>query len=660
LTPVRLVPAALLALVAGCFAASPAAAELGPIRLASRTAAQQAGEAAAPAISADGRYLAFQGAIGGQRGVFRKDLQTGAVAAVAAGSADEANAPGADAAAPSISADGRYVAFTTVARLDPLDDGQEGSKDVYVADMASSPPTYELASARDGSATGLTYEGGGGSEASGRVALSADGRRVAFFTTAPSDLTGASSGAETPAGQVALRDLDSERTTLVSAERDPETGSMTERPVPGGGVIESVRLPRLAGAALSADGTTVAWLGAHLPAQVPLLPGEAKVIAELDEVGEFPYDEPLWRRIGDGPLAPTRRIVAGDGPSDPFPGMIEKPTGGVNEAEGWLGAPNVTGVPRLSADGWTVGLIGNPTSATNVFLAEMTPGLSRAAAVQQLTREAPISATEGTGGINSLKNIPLDGHVFDLAISADGQRIAFATARQRFPLAPPNLIGGPPSTVGAVELYLIDREGETLERVTHGVGGPGEASLPPLKTVEGGGASAPSLGGNLIAFASTASNLVAGDGNEAGDAFTVEDEAVPRVAATTSISAAPRRPRPRPAWRLRLGAASLPDGSVRLVAVVPAGGGVRAGVAAELGGSPRPRRLPPKRAQARAEGPVALRLELPGRYRRLAHSPEGVYATVRVSFHRRGRRTLRGLLQVRFHAHRSKRRGADR
>jgi hypothetical protein len=50
-----------------------------------------------------------------------------------------------------------------------------------------------------------------------------------------------------------------------------------------------------------------------------------------------------------------------------------------------------------------------------------------------------------------------------------------------------------------------------------------------------------------------------------------------------------------------------------------------------------------------------LTLALPGGLRHLAHSREGVYATARVSFHRRGHKTLRGELQVRFHAHRARR-----
>jgi len=650
---------AFLALSVASPIATPAAAEFGPIRLVSRDATQQAGEAVAPAISADGRYVAFQGSIGGLRGVFRKDLQNGTVVPVAAGNAFEANAPAADSAAPSISADGRYVAFTTATPLDPLDDGQLSSKDVYVADMSSTPPSYELASALDGSSAGLTYGAGGGSEASGRVAISADGRKVAFFTTATSNLTGEATQTDTPAGQVALRDLDTDRTTLVSAERDPETGSMTDLPVPGGALINTLKPTLLGGAALSADGTTVAWLGAHLPAQVPLSTAEAKSFETLDGSGSRPYDEPLWRRIADGAGAPTRRMVAGDGAADPFPGLTEKAE--FNEAQGWLGTKNVDGVPQLSADGRTAALIGNPSEATNVFVVDMRDGLSRAQAVRQLTRDVPIPAAEFPNEINSNKNIPLDGHIFDLAISADGRRIAFVTARQRFPLAPPNLIGSPPSLLGLVELYAIDLDGEALQRVTHGFAGASEPSLAPAGFVaQGAGASAPSFGGNLISFGSTASNLVSGDGNDAGDAFTVEDRDLPRASGATSISAAPVSRRRKSSWRMKLSAFSMPDGTVRLVAVVPGQGGLHAGVSAELGASSRRQRLDRAGARARRGGPVALRLELPPRLRHLARSSEGVYATALVSFHRRGRRTLRGHLQVRFHAHRSKRRGSGR
>lgn len=658
--------ASLSALAALAIASSATAAEFGPISLVSKGPAQQASEASETALSADGRYLAFKGTIGPATGVFREDLTTGAIAAVATGDAAEGG-PATRAAAPSISGDGRYVSFTTTAQLDPDDDLQPSSSDVYVADMNSSPPSYELASALDGcdpgaagahSPCGLTYSGGGGSEASSRVALSADGRSVVFVVNQVSNLTegpqGSTPGAPTPALQVVLRDLAGDRTTLVSVERDPATGTMTGKPVPGGAEVSLPGLPLLRGAALSADGSTVAWVGTHLPAQVSMPSAEAEAIGKLD-AGTYPYDEPLWRRVADGAQAPIRRVVGGDGAADPFK-LTGKNTGGLDFAEGWLGTDKSVGVPRLSSDGRTVALIGNPTEATNVFVANMSAGLTRAQAVRQLTREVVINPTDPAKGVNEEAFVPLNGHVYDLAISADGRRIAFVSARQRYPLSPPNLVGSPPSSLGLLEVYAIDLGSQTLQRVTHGFGGIAEPSLAKTgKAANGNGASSPSLGGGRIAFASTASNLVEGDGNEAGDAFLVDIADAPASAGALSLSTGPPAPKRKQPWRLTLSAFSLPDGSVRLVAVVPAAGRLRAGIGAEVDGAKRPRKLPARRAWALKAGSVPIELHLPRRYQHLARDREGLFATVRVSFRRQGRKPLHGKLQVHFHVHPAKR-----
>jgi Tol biopolymer transport system component len=657
--------AAVAASCACLFAAGPAGAEFEPIQLVSESAREQADEALAPAISADGRYVAFQGSVDGVRGVFRKDLASGALELVAGGDA-YASPPAAagDAAAPSISADGRYVSFTTTAPLDPANDRGAATSDVYVADMSSSPPSYELASALDGcdpatspSPCGLAYASDQGALASGRVALSADGRKVVFVTRAASDLLG-EAGA-TPAGQVVLRDLDTDATTLVSAERDPDTGTMSEEAVPGGAVTPTAGGP---GASLSADGTTVAWLGAHLPAQVPLLAGEAEAISSRDRFGP-PYAEPLWRRIVDGPQAPTRRIVGGGdplAPGCPPQGTLEESAcrgpfdllPGATPCEGapysgWLAGISgrlVDGVPQLSADGRAVALIGQPNGFSNVFLVDMHDGLSRRQAVLPLTRETPIFDPCLVG---QPQNVPGAGDVFDVAISADGRRIAFATARQQFPLAPPNLIGSPPAGLGLTELYLIDLGAETLQRVT--VGPNGAPSLRAEGAPGGQGASSPSFGagGSPIAFASLASNLVPGDTNGASDAFVVSDRRSASPPGEVSVSPSPPGPQARPLRRLVVGASSQLDGSVRLTALVPAAGTLRAR-ADTLSGPGRPR--PVARARRRAGGGrlLVLRLEPARRFRRLTHEQGGLAASLRVAFSQPGEQPLRQQLQVRF------------
>lgn len=630
-------------------------AEPGPIQLVSKSGTEQADVGAAPALSADGRYLAFQGTIDGLSGVFREDLASGALVPVAAGTTFPPGT-GADASAPSISADGRYVSFTTAAQLDPGDDAQVGSRDVYVADMGASP-NYELASALDGSAQSI----GGESIASPRVALAAGGRKVVFVN----------------GGQVYLRDLDTDVTTLVSVARDPASGEMEPGvPVPGGAVLEKPSMPLVKGAALSADGTTVAWLATNLPAQVPLLSDEATAIAK-DDATEFPYDEPLWRRVADGPSAPTRRIVGGGDPlapgcpengtladpacRGPFPGIFAK--GPQNAAEGWLGSEGaIDGVPQLSADGREVALIGNPTEATNVFLVDMAPGLSRVQALRQLTRQVPVRPGEEGSVVNHEPFVPLNGHIWDLAISAGAGRILFATARQQFPLAPPNLVTQPPSQLGLVEVYLLDLETESLRRISHGDGGPGEASLGPGAGGSGDGARSPSLdaSGHLLAFASSAVNLVEGDGNDASDVFLVRETGGDSRAAAVSISTPPRGPRVKRGQRLALSAFSLPDGDVRLVAVVPTAGRLRARVASSLEVGAKPRRLATVRSRARRGGPVAMTLALPRSLEYRARSREGLYATAHVSFRGAQGKRLRGELQVRFHAHPGKRKRGQR
>ena len=81
----------------------------GPISLVSENPVQQAEYAHDSVISSDGHYLAFDGSFGGKIGVWRRDLQSGTVEEVAPGDAER----------PSISADGRYISFTTTARLTP-------------------------------------------------------------------------------------------------------------------------------------------------------------------------------------------------------------------------------------------------------------------------------------------------------------------------------------------------------------------------------------------------------------------------------------------------------------------------------------------------------------------------------------------------------------
>jgi hypothetical protein len=636
-------------------------ASFGMPRLLTVSPREQADEVSNAALSGDGRYLVFAGSLDGRSGILRRDLQTDVVEPVAVADA-YGDSPLRDAAFPAISASGRSVSFTTSAALDPADDHNQQA-DVYVRDMTipvpgdgaacavDGPCGYTLVSALDGTTTGLTYQAGGGSgsTAAARQAISADGRRVAFIVVAESDLAGPG----TPAGQVAVRDLETRRTTLVSTLRDPDTGSMTDRPVPGRAVVGQ-------GAALSADGTTVAWIGERIGQQAATVgddPGGA--------LGD--YNEPLWRRIADGPAAPIRRVAGAGDPEAPGcqPGgtmadvACQGPYPQLNAADpflgvtgGWLTGISDASLIALSADGRTVAFLGSPPGGSvDLFVADMRPERARRDAVRRLT--------EDLGGRN----------LIDIALAPDGRRVAFGTDRNAFALSPPFLVNAPPAVIGQPELWLIDLDGNTLQRLSRTVdGGPsGESTGVPSANPS---PTSPSFDttGRMVAWVSPASNLVPVDANGASDAFLVEDRtAPPGTPGRFDISTPPAVPTVPRAWKLALRAVAQRDGSVRFDATVPGAGVLRATVRATVpvtkrvkvktrGGRYKTvRRRVLSRRQvavaslvARSAGLSRLSVRVTKAYRSLVRAKAGLDATATVSFAAPSRATLRDGLAVRF------------
>ncbi len=706
----RLVPvlafAALLAGWPGWHCAS-AQAAFKPFELVSASTTLQAEYAYEPAVSADGRYVVFTGVVGSKHGVYRKNLVTEELATVALG-----NATG----APSVSADGRYVSFTTA---DDPSTGREpvrnGCTQVYVRDMArgrrqpegpeglaSDAGEFRLASARDGSEEPLAYEGteregcpGGGSAAAAGVALSADGTRVAFTTLGPSDLTakpGEQPGAiATPPNQVALRDLTSSTTTLISTLRgSPE-------PVPGGAAlsdtptVEEVKGKPVAReaastAAVSADGNAVAWMGINVQAQdETALNGPSF----LDE-----YAEPLWREVAAGtsqPAGETRRVLAGDDPSarlcppecaggldlhwdqqhlENYTGLGPQFGSYISDGEnGFHGSALGDVTPQLSADGSKVALLstqpgyghlpnfGNlppdKSPTANAFVVDMAPGLTREQSITRLTEWA--SPNFGSG--------PLDSAIAHIAISADGTRVLFATSRSAFPLAPPALITAPISQFEPVsQLYEVNLRAGTLALVSQGYDGE------PANNEQGSGgvgAAALSADGRVIALASGSSNLSPGSVNDGSDVFYTEEEHLPELTGTQSVTALPPGPGGETGWSLSVTARPGPRGALLIDVSVPGPGRLAASASALVPTAVRAKSRSRRRStrahkviaarqvahaagQAGGEGLFELRLAPSNPYRSLASAKAGLYATVVVTFSAPGHRTLNETLQASF------------
>jgi hypothetical protein len=740
-------PWLLLAVLSVC---SPAQADVfGPIGLASNgflpaeashPTLQQALYAHDPVISADARYVAFDGYLGGLAGVWRRDLQTGEVQPVAVGAqvpgSEACEQPACNSELPSISANGQFISFTTTAQLDPVND-TNSSPDVYVRNMAipeMQPGAYTLVSTVNGKAEGLSYvdAGGLGSVAAGRTAISADGRQVAFVTTAPSNLDACQPGApaeaacaagsaeapalSTPALQVGVRNLATGETRLVSEEYDPATG----QPVPGkpvsmqegsstyGAVYSSsgaapafpfenraYNLPHSVGASISADGTTVAWMGTVVFRQARMLSGETTA----------KYAEPLWRRIADGPTAPTRRVTGGSEPETPAcieSGLTRLPFGSqTGPCQGpfavepgfgvWAGTVGDV-VPAMSQDGYTVAFLATAQLVSlgidfgrssegeldDLYVSDMHAGLSRNEALHPLTEL--VAGSEGSAPI------------VDFSVSPDGSQVAFATQRIEFALPSPAYVSQPQSVLGMGELFDVDLGNDTLTRVSGGYEG-GASEHPHTKVLSGehayklstDGALSPSFSadGNTLAFASTASNLVYGDGNtppvtegiptgssDGSDVFLVSRKVFPPQAAETYVSSPPANPAGTPAWTVSVTASSLKNGTVRLYVEVPGSGRLTAGadsaVPAKASRAARRRSSRARRAHASAivlerqvastgrsvegegSGLFELTLSLGARYRSLASRAGGLSGTAEVSFSAPGHATIHESLDITF------------
>jgi len=607
-------------------------------------APQQAEYAHDAAISGNGRYVAFDGSVAGVTGVWRRDVATGAIEKVAGG----------DAELPSVSESGRYISFTSTEELVPEDETK--GPNVWVRDMepGAGEPAYILASAVSGSTKGLTYEYGSnpaheeqqyGSVAVGRSALSADGHEVAFVTSAVSNLVrypqrekeeeekGEVPRPHTPALQAAVRYLDTHTTLLVSrcyectntsepvsAEANgkafgavyPGSASGLEfRPPPVDGNWAQDPPP---GPSISADGSTVAWMGEDIGEQARMLPREVPLPL---------YTEPLWRRIAPGSETPTERVTGGSDPANPTcvasgeavlplpehqtsadpcqgPFEVEVEQGGGNGSIGIWPQGEGDFVPRLSGDGYTVAFISRALPISfglgfgnsgregegDLYVADMHPGRTRDQALSQLTELAG-------------EDVAASDPITDFDISPYGGQVAFTTRRTEFPLGSPAYVSAPATEAGESELFDVDLGNDTLTRVTHGFGG--EASEQKhtsklecpedvycgIRTI---GAQSPSFSadGRLVAFSSTASNLVYGDGNspsnpfgspegplDGSDAFLVERQVFVAHPTPQYISPAPQT-QTEPAWQLGASALSRPDGSVLLYVEVPGAGTLRA------------------------------------------------------------------------------------
>jgi Tol biopolymer transport system component len=170
---------------------------------------QANGPSSSAAISADGRFVAFEsdatnlvvGDTNGKRDVFVHDLVTRTTSRVSVDSVErQANSPS---FGPVISADGRYVAFESAAtNLVPGD--TNGLSDIFVRDLMAGTTTRVSVDSAGRQANGPSY----------RPAISADGRYIAFESAATGLVPGDTNGLS----DIFVRDLMTGKTTRVSVD----------------------------------------------------------------------------------------------------------------------------------------------------------------------------------------------------------------------------------------------------------------------------------------------------------------------------------------------------------------------------------------------------------------------------------------------------------
>jgi Tol biopolymer transport system component len=469
--PRRIAAAAALAAAAGALA-MPAAAARDDLDLVSRatSGAPADGASAAPSLSADGRYVAFSSdadnlaspQLSGTTDVFVRDLQAGTTALVSRAG------PPADGISfePSISADGARVAFTSEATNLSDDDGD--LSDVFVRDLAAG--TTELASRPDGTA------GDGADDVSNAPAISADGRRVAFVSDADDLAPGAVAGVTS----VYVRDLDQDTTVLVSR-------------APGGAGADG----NSSAPAISADGSRVAFLSSAENLSTEDAPGTQDVYV---------------RDLGAGTTTLASRASGASGAA----------------------ATGLSQAASISADGSRVAFAtASPNlsdedadGTTDVFVRDLAAGTTILA--------SRASGATGAGG---------DAGAFDPALSGDGLSVAFRSAAA-------NLSAEDADPV--IDVFVRDLDAGTTTLVSRAAGPAGAAA------VSASGEPALSASGRYVAFSSGADNLSTADLDAVVNVFRRDVRGVPvsqaaPPAAAPAIAASPaarRRARARCAGRL--------------------------------------------------------------------------------------------------------------
>ena len=383
---------------------------------------------------------------------------------------------------PSISADGRYVAFASAASTLVAGD-TNGGEDVFVFDRVN----------RTSERVSVSSVGVEGNGASYDPAISADGRYVAF-TSAASNLT---SGDDNAQIDVFVRDTVDRVTTLVSV--GPQ-GAMGDLPSVAPSISGNGRF-----VAFESDATTLVTDDSNGTGDVFIRDLLTGVTRRLSVAGHNQQTEsPSFGAAisADGSSVAfesfSSRLVPDDtnGALDVF--VADLPTGTINRvslATDGGQANERSYSPSISADGRIVAF----SSFADNLVPDDTNGLLDVF-LRRRDRQTTTRLSVGPDGAQG------DGLSFAPIVSADGARIVFSSEAG-------NLVRG--DSNGIRDVFVASTDSGALRRLSRPGKRRGQGDGPSLGPVLDGS-------GLMVAFASFATNLVDGDTNGESDVFVTQ------------------------------------------------------------------------------------------------------------------------------------------
>jgi WD40-like Beta Propeller Repeat len=486
----------------------------------------------AASISADGRFVAFHSAatnldpddtdISGD--VFVRDLQANTTTLVSRAGGTVGAKGNSDSVFPSISGDGRFVAFRSEAsNLHP--DDTDGLADVFVRDLQANTTT--LASRATGPA------GAKGNNGSLEPSISADGHSVAFFSGATNlhpDDTDFN-------GDVYVRDLQTNTTTLASratgaggakGSTDSDSPSISAdgrfvafrsdadnlHPHDSDSTtdifVRDVQLNQTT-LASRADGT--GGQKGNAGSDAPSISADGRLVAFESNANNLHPDDSDFQRdvfVRDlgGPPAPTGKQGGGSGCGSETCPPKPKPTPTTTLASRATGAAGAKGnsdsvFPSISGDGHSVAF---ESLATNLHPQD--PDASWDVFVRGLQTNTTTLVDRASDTAPGKGN----DHSFNPAISALARYVAFSSRASNF---------HPDDIDGNSDVFLRDLQANTMTLVSRatGAGGTkGNGDSGSLGTGLPGGVSI-SADGRFVAFESAATNLHPDDSDTARDVF---------------------------------------------------------------------------------------------------------------------------------------------